>query len=52
MLYADVPDDEAFKLFMLPGGVLHFHDYDLFFKNIRDNAIVRVESYLGRRGVD
>jgi hypothetical protein len=49
MLYADLPADDAFALFMLPGGVLHFHDYDLFFKNIRDNAILRVAAFLKRR---
>ncbi len=49
MLYADAPTDSDFKLFVLPGGVLHFHDIDLFFKNIRDNAIVRVDAFLKRK---
>lgn len=49
MLYADVPADDAFSLFMLPGGVLHFHDFDFFFKNIRDNAVVRVDAFLKRK---
>ncbi|MBM3513273.1 MAG: DUF3089 domain-containing protein [Alphaproteobacteria bacterium] len=49
MLYVDLPTDDAFKLFMLPGGVLHFHDFDLFFKNIRDNAILRVDAFLRRK---
>ncbi|MCB2106215.1 MAG: DUF3089 domain-containing protein [Rhodobacteraceae bacterium] len=48
ILYADIPENDAFDLFVLPGKVLHFHDYDLFFKNIRDNAILRVQSYLNR----
>jgi hypothetical protein len=46
VLYADAPeDDEDFQLIVLPGGNLHFHDYDFFFKNIRDNAILRVDTY-------
>ncbi|MDX2223676.1 MAG: DUF3089 domain-containing protein [Rhodospirillaceae bacterium] len=48
MLYADVPEDEAFDLFMMPGRNLHFHDIDLFFKTIRDNAILRVETFGAR----
>jgi hypothetical protein len=45
MLYADIPASDDFKLLVLPGANLHFHDFDLFFKNIRDNAIVRVGAY-------
>lgn len=46
VLYADAPeDDEDFQLVVLPGGNLHFHDFDFFFKNIRDNAILRVDTY-------
>lgn len=52
ILYADVPKDKDFKLFFLPGGGLHFHDYDLFFKNLRDNAILRVASYTKRHAVE
>ena len=32
----------------LPGGSLHFNDYDLFFQNIRVNAVVRSEAFLRR----
>ncbi|MDX2145474.1 MAG: DUF3089 domain-containing protein [Rhodospirillaceae bacterium] len=49
MLYADIPTSDVFKLLVLPGENLHFHDIDLFFKNIRDNAIVRVGAYLKLR---
>lgn len=50
MLYADIPTTDDFKLLVLPGKVLHFHDMDLFFKNIRDNAILRTEAFLKARG--
>jgi hypothetical protein len=49
MLYVDLPTTDDFKLLVLPGQVLHFHDMDLFFKNIRDNAIVRTEAFLKAR---
>jgi hypothetical protein len=32
----------------MPGRNLHFHDIDLFFKNVRDNAILRVQTFGGR----
>jgi hypothetical protein len=50
MLYADIPDDPDFTLLVLPGKNLHFHDYDLFFKSIRDNAILRAETFVRARG--
>jgi hypothetical protein len=49
MLYADIPQSDDFKLLVLPGENLHFHDMDLFFKNIRDNAIVRSEAFIKAR---
>jgi hypothetical protein len=49
MLYTDIPQSDEFKLLVLPGQNLHFHDFDLFFKNIRDNAILRVETFLRTR---
>ena len=49
MLYVDIPTTDDFKLLVLPGQNLHFHDMDLFFKNIRDNAIVRTEAFLKAR---
>jgi hypothetical protein len=52
MLYVDLPTSDEFELLILPGQSLHFHDMDLFFKNIRDNAIVRTEAFLKARGND
>jgi len=49
-LYVDIPESEDFKLLILPGQNLHFHDMDLFFKNIRDNAILRAETFLKAHG--
>ncbi|MBL8644877.1 MAG: DUF3089 domain-containing protein [Rhodospirillaceae bacterium] len=49
-LYVDIPAADDFKLLVLPGENLHFHDMDLFFKNIRDNAILRTETFLKARG--
>jgi len=48
-LYADIPTSDDFKLQVLPGLNLHFHDMDLFYKNIRDNAILRSETFLKAR---
>jgi hypothetical protein len=50
MLYVDLPTTDEFKLLVLPGQNLHFHDMDLFFQNIRVNAILRTEAYLKARG--
>ncbi len=49
-LYVDMPTPKDFSLLVLPGQNLHFHDMDLFFKNIRDNAILRSEAFLKARG--
>lgn len=48
-LYVDIPTSDEFKLLVLPGQNLHFHDMDLFYKNIRDNAILRSETFLKAR---
>jgi hypothetical protein len=45
-LFADIPTDPDFVLTVLPGEMLHMHDMDLFFQNIRANAILRAESWL------
>jgi hypothetical protein len=45
-LYADIPTDPDFVLTVLPGEVLHMHDMDLFFQNIRANAVLRTEAWL------
>lgn len=46
-LYADIPKDPAFTLRVLADENLHFHDIDLFYKNIRDNAVLRANAFLG-----
>jgi hypothetical protein len=45
-LFADIPTDPDFVLNILPGQVLHYHDMDLFFQNIRANAVLRAEAWL------
>jgi hypothetical protein len=46
VLLVDTPPAQGFAIVPLPGGMLHFNDFDLFFDAIRKNAIVRVESFL------
>ncbi len=45
-LWADIPTDSDFVLNIVPGEMLHFHDMDLFFQNIRGNAILRAQAWL------
>ena len=45
-LWADIPTDPDFVLNIFPGEMLHFHDMDLFFQNIRANAILRAQTWL------
>jgi hypothetical protein len=40
---------EGYAIVPLPGGMLHFNDYDLFYQNIRLNAVARVDAYLAAR---
>ncbi|MBT4739301.1 MAG: DUF3089 domain-containing protein [Rhodospirillaceae bacterium] len=44
-LYTDKPTSDAFELNMFAGGNLHMHDFDLFYENIRVNAVARTEAY-------
>ena len=30
----------------MPGGVLHMHDMDLFYQNIRANAVLRTQAWM------
>ena len=48
-LMIDPPPREGYAIVPLPGGMLHFNDYDLFYQNIRINAVARVEAYLAAR---
>ncbi|MBB5684991.1 DUF3089 domain-containing protein [Sphingobium boeckii] len=41
-----VDPDPALDLKPLPGGVMHYHDFGLFYADVRDNAILRTLSYL------
>lgn len=35
----------------LPGGVMHYHDYGLFYEDIRKNAVLRAKAFLKTRAV-
>ena len=45
-LYTDKPLTDNFNLTLFAGGNLHMHDFDLFYENIRVNAMARTEAYL------
>lgn len=45
VLLVDEPPSQGFSIVPLPGGMLHFNDFDLFFDSIRKNAILRAESF-------
>lgn len=47
-LVVDSLPAQGYALVPLPGGSLHFNDMDLFFQNIRVNAVVRSEAFLRR----
>lgn len=39
--------DPLLQLSPLPGGSMHYHDFSLFYANIRANAAARVRAFLG-----
>jgi hypothetical protein len=47
LLVDGVPKD-GYAVVPLPGGMLHFNEFDLFFMNIRTNAIERSEAFKRR----
>jgi hypothetical protein len=49
VLIVDPPTDPAFHLTALPKGSLHFNDIDLYYENIRANAVERVNAYWAER---
>jgi hypothetical protein len=49
VLYVDMVPKDNYAIVPLPGGMLHFNDYDLFYENIRVNAVARVDAYLAAR---
>ena len=44
-LYTDMPLTDDFNLTLFGGGNLHMHDFDLFYENIRVNAVARTNAY-------
>jgi len=45
-LFVDEPQDAAFRSLMLGDGNLHAYDIGLFYMNIRQNAVDRVQAFL------
>ncbi len=48
ILWTDTPTGDAFHLTLIPGGNLHYHDFDLCYEDIRLNAVDRVQAFLSR----
>jgi hypothetical protein len=48
VLRVDSPPKEGYAIVPLPGGMLHFNDFDLFYANIRLNAVARADAFLAR----
>ena len=44
------PPKEGYAVVPLPGGMLHFNDFDLFYANIRLNAVARADAFLALSG--
>ena len=47
-LWTTTPKGEEFQLTLFAGGNLHMHDMDLFYEDIRMNAVERVEAFLAQ----
>jgi hypothetical protein len=45
-----VDPSPALDLQPLPSGAMHYHDIGLFYEDIRENALRRVQAYLSRSG--
>jgi hypothetical protein len=45
-LYISAPTSPVYYIGMMPGEWFHNHDYGLFYMNIRENAVARVNAYL------
>lgn len=45
ILRVDGVPEQGYAVVALPGGMLHFNEFDLFFMNIRANAIERSEAF-------
>ncbi len=46
VLLVDSPPKSGYAIRALPGGMLHFNDFDLFYQNIRVNAVARTEAFV------
>lgn len=46
VLFVDAPPAEGYAIVPLPGKMLHFNDFDLFYQNIRANAVARADAYI------
>lgn len=49
VLTLDAMPRSGYALVPLPGGMLHFNDFDLFYQNIRVNAVARTDAFLAAR---
>ena len=38
----------GYAIVRLPAGMLHFNDFDLFYQNVRVNAVVRTDAWIAR----
>jgi len=47
-LWTATPQSDNFQLTLFAGGNLHMHDMDLFYEDIRLNALERVQAYGGK----
>ncbi len=50
LLWVQEPDVSGYTQILFPGKSLHMVDYGLFYMNIRENLINRVQSYFNQRG--
>jgi hypothetical protein len=48
-LFVSKPDGFAYNVAVLPGGNYHNYDYQLFYGNIRDNAVERANAWLNAK---
>jgi len=45
-LYISAPTSPVYYIGMMPGEWFHNHDYTLFYMNVRENAVARVNAFL------
>lgn len=48
-LYVSWPRTKAFTMAIMPGGNFHNYDYGLFYMNLRDNVMQRLNAYTAAR---